>query len=103
MLVTWNRLERFSFSKFEIFSLARTWCLVFIITLDVALSELHSDLSVFLLRYEVLPINIFLSPVPHRGEPGHVPGSFVTITQNYYKTGLAVSPERNQILITSYL
>ena len=96
MSVTWNRLERFSFSKFEIFSLARTWCLVFIITLDVALSELHSDLSVFLLRYEVSPVNIFLSP-------WHVPGSVVTITQNDYKTGLAVSPERNQILITSYL
>ena len=62
MSVTWNRLERFSFSKFEIFSLARTWCLVFIITLDVALSELHSDLSVFLLKYEVSPVNIFLSP-----------------------------------------
>ena len=66
--------------------MARTWCLVFIITLDVALSELHSDLSVFLLRYEVSLVNIFLSP-------WHVPGSVVTITQNDYKTGLAVSPE----------
>ena len=55
-----EQVRKIFISKFEIFSLARTWLGVFIIILDVALTELHSDMNVFLPRSEVLLLNIFL-------------------------------------------